>query len=93
MKVEIDNVEETITKTAKIVGNSAHVIVPKKWAGKKVKVSLINELSPECIELAKRIEQARADIIAGKGMKLDVDNLDEMLELWNYNISKSIQRP
>jgi putative transposon-encoded protein len=80
MKVEIDNVEETITKTARIIGNSAHVLVPKKWAGRKVKVSLINELSPECIELAKRIDKARADVAAGKAIKLDVDNLEEMFE-------------
>ena len=78
MKVEFDNVEETITKTAKIIGNIAHAIVPKKWAGKKVKVSLLSELPSECLEPAKRIDKARADIAEGKGIEVDVNDLDEM---------------
>jgi|GEM_PF-1843469 len=90
MKVEIDNVEETITKTATVVGNSAHVLVPKKWAGKKVKVSLIKELPHECVELAKIIDKAREDIAAGKGIKLDVDNLEEMFKSRDYNITQSV---
>ena len=81
MKVEIDNVEETITKTAKIIGNSAHVIVPKKWAGKKVKVLLMSELPSECEKLAEKIDNARRDISKWKGIKLDVDNLEEMFEI------------
>jgi len=39
-----------------------------------------NKTTPECIELAKRIDKARADIFRGKGIKLDVDNLEEMFD-------------
>ena len=35
---------------------------------------------PECIELAKRIDKARVDIAIGKGIKLDIDNLEEIFE-------------
>ena len=34
---------EVLTATAKRFGNGAHVIVPKGWAGRKVKVVLLAE--------------------------------------------------
>ena len=40
----------------------------------------MNKMSLECIKLAKKINKARADIIAGKGIMIDIDNLDEMFE-------------
>ena len=80
MKVEIDNVSDTITKTATIIGNSAHVIVPKKWAGKQVKVSLIEETPEECLELAKELDEIRAEIAEGKYVAIDVDDLDKLFE-------------
>jgi len=73
MKVEIDNVSDTITKTATVSGNSAHVIVPKTWAGKKVKVSLIEEIPDECLELAKSIKKSLEEIEKGEVVKGDVD--------------------
>jgi len=40
----------------------------------------MNELSPEYKELAKRIDNARTDIATGKGIKLDLDNFEEIFE-------------
>jgi|Deesub1362A_J573_1020465.scaffolds.fasta_scaffold05407_6 putative transposon-encoded protein len=36
-------VSEVLTAMAKQFGTGAHVIVPKEWAGKKVKVALLDE--------------------------------------------------
>jgi hypothetical protein len=40
-----------------------------------MKVEIDNELSFECVELAKRIHKARTDIVNGKGIKLDVQKM------------------
>ena len=40
----------------------------------------MNELSPECTELVKRIDKARADISKGKCIKLDLDDLEKIFE-------------
>ena len=34
---------EEIARNASLIGNGAHVLVPRKWIGKKVKVILIEE--------------------------------------------------
>ena len=34
---------EEIAREASLIGNGAHVLVPRKWAKKKVKVILVEE--------------------------------------------------
>ena len=34
---------EEIAREVSIIGNGAHVLVPRKWDGKKVKVILVEE--------------------------------------------------
>ena len=34
---------EEIARDVSIIGNGAHVLVPRKWVGKKVKVILVEE--------------------------------------------------
>ena len=36
---------QVVEKTAKTAGTSAHVFVPKEWAGKKVRVFLLEEIN------------------------------------------------
>ena len=36
---------QVVEKTAKAAGTSAHVFVPKEWAGKKVRVFLLEEIA------------------------------------------------
>lgn len=43
MKVIIENAEESIVKVAKPHGNSARIIVPKKWIGRDVQLVLLSE--------------------------------------------------
>ncbi|WP_458454230.1 DUF2080 family transposase-associated protein [Methanobrevibacter sp.] len=43
MKVIIENAEESIVKVAKPHGNSARIIVPKKWIGRNVQLVLLSE--------------------------------------------------
>ena len=43
MKVIIENADETIIKVAKPHGNSARIIVPKKWIGRDVQLVLLSE--------------------------------------------------
>ncbi len=43
LKVIIENAEESIVKTAKPHGNSARIIVPKKWIGRDVQLVLLSE--------------------------------------------------
>lgn len=43
LKVIIDNAEESIVKVAKPHGNSARIIVPKKWIGRDVQLVLLSE--------------------------------------------------
>ncbi len=38
---------QVIEKTATATGSSAHVFVPKEWAGKKVKVFLLEPISSD----------------------------------------------
>ena len=45
---------EVLTATAKRFGNGAHVIVPKGWAGRKVKVVLLAEGERDTPEEGKR---------------------------------------
>jgi len=40
----------------------------------------MNQMSLKYIEIAKKIDKARADIATGKGIRLDIDNLEEMFE-------------
>ena len=43
IRVVIDNAEESITKVAKAHGNGALVLVPKRWIGRKVQITLLEE--------------------------------------------------
>lgn len=43
MKVEIDNVEEVIEKKVDSYSTSTRIIIPKKYAGRKVKVLILEE--------------------------------------------------
>ena len=43
MIIKIDNVEESLLKTAKNHGNSGMVSVPKSWIGRQVQVVLLND--------------------------------------------------
>lgn len=43
MKVIIENADESIVKVAKPHGNSARIIVPKKWIGRDVQLVLLSE--------------------------------------------------
>ena len=43
MIIKIDNVEESLLKTAKNHGNSGMVSVPKNWIGRQVQVVLLND--------------------------------------------------
>ncbi|WP_406533434.1 DUF2080 family transposase-associated protein [Methanobrevibacter sp.] len=43
MKVIIENADESIVKVAKPHGNSARIIVPKKWIGREVQLVLLSE--------------------------------------------------
>ena len=43
MKLEIDDVEESIVKKVKPYGNGANVIVPKSWIGRDVRILLIEK--------------------------------------------------
>ena len=43
MKIIIDNALESITKTVKPQGNGAMVILPKKWIGKNVQITLLED--------------------------------------------------
>ena len=43
LKVIIDNAEESIVKVAKPHGNSARIIVPKKWIGRDVQLVLLSK--------------------------------------------------
>ena len=43
MKVIIENAEESIVKVAKPHGNSARIIVPKKWIGHDVQLVLLSK--------------------------------------------------
>ncbi|WP_407462156.1 DUF2080 family transposase-associated protein [Methanobrevibacter sp.] len=43
MKVIIENAEESIVKVAKPHGNSARIIVPKKWIGRDVQLVLLSK--------------------------------------------------
>jgi len=42
MRIEIE-AYQAIDKEAKAFGNTAHILVPKGWVGKKVKVLLLEE--------------------------------------------------
>ncbi len=43
IQVIINNAEESITKEAKAHGNGALVLVPKRWIGRKVQITLLEE--------------------------------------------------
>ena len=43
MKIEIDNAVESFVKKAKPQGNTAHVLVPRKWMGRMVQVVLLED--------------------------------------------------
>lgn len=43
MKIEINNAEESITKTVKPYGNGAKVNVPKSWIGREVQIILLEK--------------------------------------------------
>ncbi|MFH1682516.1 MAG: DUF2080 family transposase-associated protein [Candidatus Woesearchaeota archaeon] len=43
MKVEIDNVEEVIEKKVDSYSTSTRIIIPKKYAGRRVKVLILEE--------------------------------------------------
>ena len=43
MKIIIENADESIVKVAKPHGNSARIIVPKKWIGRDVQLVLLSE--------------------------------------------------
>ena len=43
MRLEIENAEESLMKTAKAHGNSAMVSVPKGWIGREVRVVLLEK--------------------------------------------------
>jgi putative transposon-encoded protein len=43
MKVEIDNVEEVIDKEVDSYSTSTRIIIPKRYAGRKVKVLILEE--------------------------------------------------
>lgn len=43
MKVEVDNVEEVIDKKVDSYTTSTRIIIPKKYAGRKVKVLILEE--------------------------------------------------
>ncbi|MCK4521350.1 MAG: DUF2080 family transposase-associated protein [Nanoarchaeota archaeon] len=44
MKVEIDDVEEVIEKKVDSYATSTRIIIPKKYANKKVKVLILKEV-------------------------------------------------
>lgn len=43
MKVEVENVEEIIEKKVDSYSTSTRIIIPKKYAGRKVKVLILSE--------------------------------------------------
>jgi putative transposon-encoded protein len=43
MKVEIEHVEEVIDKSVDSYTTSTRIIIPKKYAGRKVKVLILEE--------------------------------------------------
>ena len=43
MKIEIDNVDEVIDKQVDSYSTSTRIIIPKKYAGRKVKVLILDE--------------------------------------------------
>lgn len=43
MKIEINNAKESIVKMAKPHGNSARLLVPKRWVGKQVQCVLLED--------------------------------------------------
>ena len=43
MKIEIENVDEVIDKEVDSYATSTRIIIPKKYAGRKVKVLILEE--------------------------------------------------
>lgn len=43
MKIEIDNVDEVIDKEVSSYQTSTRIIIPKKYAGRKVKILILKE--------------------------------------------------
>ena len=43
IQIVIDNAEESLTKIAKAHGNGALVLVPKRWIGRKVQITLLKK--------------------------------------------------
>lgn len=52
------NAYQVIEKIATATGSSAHVFVPKEWAGKKVKVFLLEEISGKEVQESTKHKHA-----------------------------------
>lgn len=48
---------QVIEKTARAAGTSAHIFVPKEWAGKKVRVFLLEEATEKVKPQNRRIHR------------------------------------
>lgn len=69
---------DTTEKMVRATGNSAHVIVPKAWVGKPVKVLL---LEPEDQGSDKALEDKYAEALDTiKFLKAELDKKDEAQE-------------